>query len=351
MFSPVAFWGQKDSDPPFTPFIWTAGDSKPTTNQSVIKLDFDGNILNEYVVPGNATVFGLAVDKFMNVYLACAKVSTNATVYKYDKDFNLIWSYDTGFTAQGISVDQNGNVAVSGVTRGNGQDTVFYLNKNGALQWSALPTTETTTGLGFGNDCQFDLLGNLYVVNIPRSGVTGQARKFNSSGTELWNFVHGGTLRHVRPNVTNDFVYLLGVRTSNKSVYKLTSAGSQSWVVDINLTGNGENMGLEVDAANDDVYVQKDGGTQAYRKYNSSGTQQWTATIPPFATYARMYDTTIDGEGFFYTTQQSGSPSGGYLRKYRESDRVLMWSYRHGTDSLNDRLMRVVVYPRPWKVI
>jgi hypothetical protein len=360
IFTPVSFWNTDVSvDIPFIPFIWTAGDSQPTTNESVVKLDLDGNILNSYVVPGNATVLGLAVDKFMNVYLGCGKVSGNNTVYKYDKDFNLIWSYDTGFNIHGVAVDQNGNVAACGSTRGSGQDTVFYFNKDGTLIWSAFPTTHTTNNTALGLDCNFDLSGNLYIGNnVGISGVTGEIRKFDSSGNELWNQSHGSFVRSIRINRAGDLLYIQGARntaSSNISHRQLdASTGVINWSVNLASTNSSENGGIEIDDVNDEIYTQIDGGNPIYRKFLPDSTVVWSGSIPPFRTYSRSYDTTIDGQGFFYTTQQSGAaaPStGGYLRKYRESDRVLMWSYRHGTDTLSDRLIRVIIYPRPWTVI
>jgi hypothetical protein len=342
---------------PFIPFIWVAGDPRTTTFLSVIKLDFNGNVLNSYTLPGNPIVLGLTVDKFMNVYITCMKTTGNPTVYKMDKDFNQIWSYDTGFNLFGIAVDQNGNVGVCGSTRGSGQDTVFYFNKDGVLQWSGLPTTHGTNNAGLGLDCNFDLSGNLYVGNTTGiSGVTGQIRKFSSSGTELWNQSHGALVRSVRPNRAGDLLYIQGVRNAgsgNISHRQLdTSNGNINWSLNLaNLSSNSsENGGIEIDDVNNELYTQVDGGSSlTYRKFQPNGTLLWTATgLPPFATYGRAYDTTIDGDGFFYTTQQNGSPSGGYLRKYRESDRVLMWSFRHGSNTLTDRLVRVIIYPRPW---
>ncbi|MDD5327644.1 MAG: SBBP repeat-containing protein [Phycisphaerae bacterium] len=135
-----------------------------TASYNVRKFSEDtGRIEWTYYTGG--TTYGITVDDSDNVYVAGVKTgSPYASVWKLDSTGEPVWTYDTtGNHTHGIAVDDSGNVYVAGYRAGLPYASVWKLNSAGELVWT-YDTSDTTTGIAV------DKSSNVYVAGY-RAGL------------------------------------------------------------------------------------------------------------------------------------------------------------------------------------
>jgi subtilisin family serine protease len=98
--------------------------------------DYGGDMSELDAVGVPETAYGIAVDAYGSVYVAGhymglfpgARIDENYLVVKYDSSGNVVWAraHDEGFQeyAQGVAVDTNGNVYVTGYSSGEKSDII-----------------------------------------------------------------------------------------------------------------------------------------------------------------------------------------------------------------------------------
>ena len=172
-----------------------------------------------------------------------------------------IWTVQLGTgttdSAQGLSIDSQGNLYLAGYTSGNlqgngnagGQDLVLVkYNSNGDRQW--------TRQIGVsGDDVAFasttDSSGNVYAAGYTEGGLDGNTHigsfdlfliKYDSSGGKLWSVQHGTSAK--------DVIFAVATDTSGNVYISGYTAGN----LDSNTSSGGDDLILI--------------------KYNSSGTRQ-----------------------------------------------------------------------------
>ncbi|MDD8025834.1 MAG: SBBP repeat-containing protein [Acidobacteriota bacterium] len=209
--------------------IFVVGDSQ-TGDAFVAKLDGSGNLTWSKTLGegGYGSGNAIAVDGSGNIYAAGYSTSTwgspvraytsgnDAFAAKLDGSGNLTWHTFLGGSASdygyGITVDENGNIYVSGssfttwgspVTAYSSSSDAFAakLNSNGNLAWNTFLGGSSGDD-GYGID--LDGSGNLYVTGkssatwgTPRIAFTSSndsfAAKLDNSGNLTWNLFLGGS--------------------------------------------------------------------------------------------------------------------------------------------------------------
>ncbi|MBI4330326.1 MAG: SBBP repeat-containing protein, partial [Chloroflexi bacterium] len=226
-----------------------------------------------------------------------------------------------------------------------------------------------TTGVDYAYGVAVDGAGNVYVAGYTDGNLSGQnaggadafVRKYDASGSEQWTRQFGTSSADVATAVAVDGAgnfYVSGYTQGDLSgqnaggldafVRKYDSSGTEQWTRQFGTSGNDEaSFGLAVDGAGN-VYVA--GATNGnlsganaglfdafVRKYDGSGAQQWTSQ---FGTTGedRAYRVAVDGAGNVYAAgytngNLSGQNAGGYdafVRKY-DSSGAEQWTRQFGT--------------------
>src|SRR5579884_746129 len=241
---------------------------------ATVKYDPSGKQLwaTRYQYVSNDAPAALAVDGLGNVYvtgyscrdMACA--TADYVTIKYDSDGNQLWAArygDTGYNgAQALSVDQNGNVYVTGSTfNGTNMDfaTIKY-DPSGNQLW--------VSRYDHGSDDRatamtLDHSGNIVVTGASYgSTVFDYATvKYDPSGKELWNarYDSGGC----KTNFADDYaktvfvdgdnnVYVVGYQTGfdiDYNAVKYDANGNQIWIAKYIPQSNSYGVDLSMDAS------------------------------------------------------------------------------------------------------
>lgn len=204
--------------------LWSALFGAPEIDESFgIACDNDGNVFVTGWTDGS--IEG-------NPYLG----NGDNVLAKYDSNGNRLWlrvwgtaNKDTGYS---VGCDANGNVYVSGYTRGplygspQGERDVFLakFDPNGNLLWGKLIGT---AGHDQGWGTAVDPQGNVYVTGQTGGPLDGNTHaglldvflsQYNPAGTRLWTVQYGTDGDDWADDIavtTNGFVYLVGSTTGN----------------------------------------------------------------------------------------------------------------------------------------
>ena len=265
-----------------------------------------------------------------------------------------IWTVQLGTgttdSAQGLSIDSQGNLYLAGYTSGDlqgngnagGQDLILAkYDSNGDRQW--------VRQLGVsGDDVAFasatDSSGNVFAAGYTGGGLDGQTHigsfdiflvKYDTNGNKLWSVLHGTTAKDVIFGMETDAsgnVYLAGYTAgdldSNTSageddliLIKYNSSGTRQWTVQSGTSAADYARGVSLDSSGN-IYLAgyTSGGLDSNSnsgsedlfliKYNSSGSRQWTKQLGSYSNDV-AFDVATDSSGNTYITGYTGGPLDG----------------------------------------
>lgn len=253
----------------------------------------------------------VATDIAGNIYVTGFSFNTGSfediTTVKYNTSGVQIWaavyngSGNGNDRASSIYPDNSGNIYVSGYASGAASSSDFVTikyNTNGIQQWIST-YNGTGNAIDYVNSMSVDQNGNVYVTGQSYGGVVTQydyaTVKYNSDGVQQWvtRYNGSGNSNDQSASVATDVsgnVYVTGssfessTSTLDYATIKYNSSGIQQWISYYNGPGNGIDGASSVKADNPgNVYVtgySRGLGSQydfATIKYNSSGEQQWVS--------------------------------------------------------------------------
>lgn len=295
---------------------------------------------------GNDHAQALATDGNGNVYVTGwsrgRETCLDYVTIKYNDDGHMKWV--KGYNSPGndvdeataIAVDRKGNVYVTGrsVGSGTGYDyaTIRY-DKHGNTMW-----VRRYNGPGNGTDeasaLAVDASGNIYITgHSAGSGIgTDYATiKYNRDGVQQWVARYdGGSYEEARALAVDAAgnVYVTG----NNATVKYNSNGIQQWVAIYGNIGAEIARAIAVDPSGN-VYVT---GDVATIKYDNTGLQQWAATFPDGG---EARDLARDDAGNVYVTGQSFTAAAArdYVTVKYDPNGILQWEQRYnGTGNWDD---------------
>lgn len=282
---------------------WIA--TKPGTLWKYCVTDSAGNI---YVGGETSTTPTSGVDFIVAKYTATGSEN-------WVRTYSGTGNYADGL--QGIAVDRNGNVLVTGYSQRSSTTTdTDYLtikySPNGVQQWTRFYSGIAGVGTDVPRSMAIDGGGNIYVTGGSQSsgGHTDCATiKYSPDGAELWVYRYNG------PGNSNDNGYKIAIDNQGNVLVaastlsfatgedivtiKLSSSGTMLW--------NERYMGptttrdipvaLAVDRDNS-VYVSGNSGTSVLEgvtvKYSSGGALQWVRRYSGPENYAWVADMGVD---------------------------------------------------------
>jgi len=313
-----------------------------------IALDGSGNV---YVTGGSA-VSGGPPDYVTIKYNAAGQQQWRA-------DFS--GGANTANFANAIALDGSGNVYVTGIGWGYGNDsdygTVKY-NSSGEQQWVARydgPGHNLDTAMAIAVDPS----GNVYVTGRSTGSGTDYdyaTIKYNPSGQEAWVGRYNGPGngydegRAIAVDRSGN-VYVTGISFGSGTdldyaTIKYNPSGTEQWVVRYNGPGDGQDLAYAIaidGSANIYVTGWSVGSGTAFDyctiKYNADGQQQWVARYNgPANNAAGAYAMVLDGSGNVYVTGESvgsGTNSDYATVKYNSAGQE-QWLARYNGPA-NDR--------------
>lgn len=347
-------------------------------NYNYVIVKYNSSGVEQWAVAYNGPANGLdipthmALDNAGNVYVTGYSEGSGtgydiATV-AYRPDGTALWS-DVGYGpgirrysgpanyndyGRAIAADSVGCVYVTGSIRMSYHDddcvTIKY-NSSGVVEWAA--RYNGPAGLGdYGNDFAVDFDGNVYVSGSSGGIGTGYdyaTLKYGSDGSRLWVSRYSGTCE-----LSHDYVYALeldqygNVYVSGNSggwsadnadyaTVKYDSNGTEQWTARYNGPASGvdrlwDSDCLAVDSSGN-VYITgySDGiGTGddfATVKYSSSGTELWVARYEG-PNQDLSLSIALDEAGYVYVAGQSrgtGGTANYALIKYDGADGTMLW--------------------------
>ena len=280
----------------------------------------------------------LAIDALGNVYVTGGSAVSGGppdyVTIKYNSAGEQQWIADfsggnnTANFANAIALDDSGNVYVTGIGWGYGNDsdyaTVKY-NSSGEQQWVARydgPGHNLDTSMAIAVDPS----GNVYVTGRSTGSGTNYdcaTVKYSPSGKEAWAARYNGPGngydegRAIAVDGSGN-VYVTGPSFGSGTDYdyatiKYSPSGEEQWMARYNGPGNGSDFayGLAVDGSGN-VYVtgaSLGSGTEhdfATIKYSPSGKEQWVARYNgPGNNSDGGYVIALDGSGNVIVTGSS----------------------------------------------
>ncbi len=199
---------------------------------------------------------------------------THATVWFIDSNYDILQTFDTGTTARDAVRDAAGNVYVVGNRDITNERSVWKFNSVGRLLWS-YDTSSATFGIVI-DDVGGDRF--IWVVGTRDASNSISVWKLEPTDTDTplkWGYDTGDNTYNIETTQAGDgIVYVVGERSSNKSVWSLNNAGSLSWSFDSEHVAQGVGF---VSGVAGGIYVSGETGLDGNNmwKLNSSGVEQW----------------------------------------------------------------------------
>ncbi|MBW4588836.1 SBBP repeat-containing protein [Aetokthonos hydrillicola Thurmond2011] len=336
-----------------------AGNNSGKSDAWVAKYDKSGAQIwkKQLGTAGNDAAYGIGVDSAGNVYISGttegALKGTNSGGYdvwlaKYDSSGVQKWLQQFGTStddgSNGITVDNSGNVYVTGYTtgalggasNGNTDAWVAKYDNNGAQKWLK---QLGTSGDDESNSVAVDSAGNVYITGYTEEGLGGGnsgksdawVAKYDSNGTQKW-VKQLGTSEKDQSNsvavdstgnvyITGDTEGALGGPNSGNSdawVAKYDNNGVQKWLKQIGTSGKDGANGVTVDSIGN-VYISgSSNGSLAGN--NAGGYDAWIVAYDSNGAAVRkrqlstsaddqLYSVTVDNNGNVYIT---GATTGAF---------------------------------------
>ena len=318
---------------------------------------FDGGVSSDEVTAlkvdgaGNAYVTGRSTNGDGNY---------DYITIKYNPDGDSLWmSRYSGLTAgndepQDIWVDDAGNVYVTGYSGtngvGTGQDyaTIKY-NADGDTVWvRRYYHIAGATNEDLANAVQVDGDGNVYVTGASRGTISSPdfaTIKYNADGDTLWVRRYNGPANHI------DGAYALGLDglgnvcvtgfsrnssgTADFFTIKYNSSGTTLWTDRYNGPADDEDVASDIHVdASGNVYVTgySTGSSSSYDyttiKYNTDGDTLWLRRYNGAgnsADYPRDLWVDADGNVYVTGTSQGGGTADDYLTIKYDADGNTLW--------------------------
>ena len=202
---------------------------------------------------GNDLSQGLEVDISGNIFVVGNSDSTGSlydyVTIKYNPSGNTEWikryngPANDGDLVSSMSLDNSGNVYVSGWSFGNGTQsdyaTVKY-NNSGVEQWAAR-WDDPASSYDYANDIAVDENGNVYVTGISQGMGTDNdytTVKYNSMGEQQWAVPYNGQSNgsdipyHIALDYLGDiYVTVYSNNNAEYSTIKYNKQGVQQWEI------------------------------------------------------------------------------------------------------------------------
>jgi len=227
---------------------------------------------------------------------------------KYNTSGDRQWTLQLGTASEdigyGVAVSSNGNnIFVTGSTSASldsqtysGNSDIFLVkyNSSGVKQWTKqLGTTSQDVAYGLTVDSN----GNIFVTGFTKGNawpITGYSDNVSNSGNSDVFLVK------YYDNSTLDWTELLGTTSSDKAEEgRSVTVDSHSSSSYLYLTGLTEGALQGSNLGNYDVFLAK---------YNIAGNKQWSSTVRQMGTSSgeQGYGVTVDSSGFIYVAGNTG---------------------------------------------
>ena len=288
-------------------------------------VDSSGNIYVTGIFSGTATIFNVGGGSFKSLTAIGGGTNQDAIVVKYNSSGIAQWAARMGNAtagtdnANGVTVDFNGNVYVTGIFTGsvgmyNANDVLFgtingsvdataaFIVKYNSLGTVVWGISIGGSGADVGNAVTVDALGNLYttgsyslatstiifsaediVSSLPNAGGNDAfIAKYTTSGNFQWATRVAGTTADDAYSVASD---------SDGNVYGLVAYTGTASLFNADSSSFGSFTNASTTAAN-----------IAIIKYNSSGVIQWAAQVLTATGADIGYGITVSPVGNIYVT-------------------------------------------------
>jgi predicted secreted protein len=275
-----------------------------------------------------------------------------ATV-KYDSNGSELWVAryggpgDGDNTATALAIDGEGNVYITGQSNGPGGDLDFATVKydhEGREQWVARYN-------GPGNNVDgadalaVDGEGNVYVTGNSRGNKEHDdyaTIKYDTNGNQLWvaRYDDGSPTALAVDRAGN--IYVTGFSRANNDLngyltIKYDNAGNQLWTAAYNFPGSGDHVayGIAVDSEGNVCVTGRSFGEKydyTTVKYDSQGKELWAARYDGSGNRSdQSTSLDFDAGGSVYVTGRSDNENGDrdYATLKYDSDGRLLWEARY----------------------
>jgi len=221
---------------------------------------------------------GIVIDSLGDIYVAVTTQSFGAGQHdigllKYNNSGDLQWNRTWGGSAMdwstGIAIDSSDNVYIAGTTDsfgdGNGDLCLLKYNSSGDLQWSR------NWGLGAGEYSRgitLDELGNIYLTGITDNTRNLFILKYNPLGVLSWSRTHSigapYDLFDIELDSSNN-IFLAGYKEVNgyRDMFLINYDNAGNFICDLTWGGNfgDEASALAIDSS-DNIFIS--GSTNSY---------------------------------------------------------------------------------------
>ena len=245
-------------------------------------------------------------------------------VYFFNRNGNLLWSYETGNTVLDIAVTFDGSY----IAAGSLDDKVYFFNRNGDLLWS-YETSGRIEDVSVSSDGSYIATGT---CDYGFHGDTNKIYLFSHNGDLLWSYETGGW---VDVSVSSDGSYIAAGTSGDDKVYFFNRNGDLLWSYETGDIVKGVKTGgrvTRVSVSSDGSYIAAGTSGTSYMDdkvyfFDRNGDLLWS-----YKTGNKVSDVdvavTFDGSYIAAgTSDRSGRDNTIYLFNHNGE---LLWSYKTG---------------------